>query len=64
MRRIFKEGKYEQRIEMQDSGEIISATCTCRWDTMEESRFETKEEAWLNKRLCKHLKEFLKSQNG
>lgn len=60
-RKIFRIGKYLQIFDF-DLGSIISARCTCMWDTMEESRYG-KLRAWPSKKLCKHLIEAIRRLN-
>lgn len=56
MRRLFFSiGDYSQIIEVEDN-HIKRATCTCKWDTNEEARYN-KYDSFLVKRLCKHLKQ-------
>lgn len=47
-------GDYSQWIE-HEGKQIIDASCTCRWDTIESSRNK-----FLEKKLCRHLQEALK----
>lgn len=53
--KYFGIGDYTQIIELLD-GHIVRAICSCKWDTIEEARYN-KSESFFNKRLCKHLKQ-------
>lgn len=46
------------RIEYDEHYEIKDVSCTCRWTTMEMSRFKD----WKKRILCKHIKKILQKR--
>jgi len=58
MRRIFQEDNYTQIFDI-DNNKIICAKCSCPWDAFEDARYN-KRDAWLEKKLCRHLKKVIK----